>query len=138
MLGRHEIQVEWNPPKDPLSRINSYEVKVNGEVWLCWRLYHRIGHCCFTGESSSIFTCRSVCSNSTSRTQRISIFLVAIEYVRFKYVKYPILYHWYRKIITITNVKGNSTYLYSIGQKQRESRRTCFIVHVQVIVQAQP
>lgn len=32
VLGRHEIQVEWEPPKNPLSRITSYEVKVNGEV----------------------------------------------------------------------------------------------------------
>jgi hypothetical protein len=33
VLGRHEIQVEWDIPKEPLSRITSYEVKVNGEVW---------------------------------------------------------------------------------------------------------
>ena len=32
VLGRHEIQVEWDIPKEPLSRITSYEVKVNGEV----------------------------------------------------------------------------------------------------------
>ena len=32
VLGRHEIQVEWDIPKEPLNRITSYEVKVNGEV----------------------------------------------------------------------------------------------------------
>ncbi|XP_028395080.1 uncharacterized protein LOC114519192 [Dendronephthya gigantea] len=32
VLGRHEIQVEWDTPKEPLSRITSYEVKVNGET----------------------------------------------------------------------------------------------------------
>jgi hypothetical protein len=32
VLGRHEIHVEWDIPKEPLSRITGYEVKVNGEV----------------------------------------------------------------------------------------------------------
>ncbi|CAB3988699.1 receptor-type tyrosine- phosphatase F-like [Paramuricea clavata] len=32
VLGRHEIQVEWDIPKEPLSRITGYEVKVNGEA----------------------------------------------------------------------------------------------------------
>eukprot|EP00795_Rhopilema_esculentum_P010679 gene10679-19434_t len=31
-LGRNEILVQWNPPEEPLGRINFYEVKQDGEV----------------------------------------------------------------------------------------------------------
>ncbi len=31
-VGRNEILVQWDPPEEPLGRINYYEVSMDGEV----------------------------------------------------------------------------------------------------------
>lgn len=32
ILGRHELHVSWNPPENPLGKINRYDITVNGKV----------------------------------------------------------------------------------------------------------